>query len=160
MATTTNIGLQKFEGSDFVSRDAINENYDKIDEALGIDYVCERGKSGDWEWVKWNSGFMEQWVSDKAFATQTFEDWGDRGTMSRTPNMSFGNFPIAFVSRPLFFVTFNYAEGDSGYYEAAVGYDQSTSVTAPPNFFLIDPRYVGNTIETPHFGCYTRGYWK
>ena len=157
MATTTNIGLKKFEGSDYVSREDINANYDKIDEALGIDYICERGKSGDWEWVKYASGFMEQWVADKAFSSQTFRTWGNNYN-ARTPNWSFGNFPIAFVARPLCFVTFNSAA--SGTYESVVGYDQSLSATKSQSFFLYDPTAEGTTIDTPHFGIYARGYWK
>ena len=155
MATTKNIGLVKFEGPDFVSREEFNANYDIIDTALGIDYVCERGKSGDWEWVKWNSGFMECWVADKAFPTQTFANWSG---LSRTPAMNFGNFPIAFISTPLCFVTFNSAE--SAGFQSVVGYGQNTSTSKAPSFFLVDSALSGTTISTPHFGCYARGYYK
>lgn len=157
MATTENIGLELFEGSDYVSREAINANYQLIDENLGIDHVIERGKSGDWEWVKYASGFMEQWISDKVFETQTLAAWGS-STLSRTPAMKFGNFPIAFTSLPLCFVTFNSANRAG--LESLVGYGQSVTVNTPPEFFLVDCGKPGIVLDGLHFGVYARGYWK
>ena len=157
MATTENIGLKLFEGSDFVSREDINANYEAIDANLGIDHVIERGKYGDWEWVKYSSGFMEQWISDKAFATQTTQAWGS-SSLSRTPAMKFPNFPIAFTSMPLCFVTFNSA--DRAGLESIVGYGQGVSTTMPPEFFLADCAAAGTVLSGLHFGIYARGYWK
>lgn len=55
MASTTNLGLTKIQGADYVSPDVFNDNYDKLD-ALGVDYVTERGISGDWVYEKRKSG--------------------------------------------------------------------------------------------------------
>ena len=157
MATTENIGLKLFEGSDYVSREEINSNFAAIDENLGVDHVIERGKSGDWEWVKYSSGFMEQWVSDKVFATQTLKAWGS-SSLTRTPSMTFGNFPIAFTSLPLCFVTFNSA--DRAGLESIVGYGQGQTTTSSPEFFLADCASAGSVLSGLHFGVYARGYWK
>ena len=157
MATTENIGLTLFEASDFVSYEDINSNFEAIDDNLGIDHVIERGKYGDWEWVKYSSGFMEQWVSDKAFETQTLAAWGS-SSLSRTPAMTFGNFPIAFTSLPLCFVTFNSANRAG--LESLVGYGQSVSTTTSPEFFLVDCGKPGIVLDGMHFGIYARGYWK
>lgn len=154
MATTKNIGLTLFEGQDYVSRETINGNYEKIDTALGIDFVCERGKSGDWEWVKWDSGFMEQWISDKAFPTQEVIPWGQAYS---THLMSFGNYPIAFKSVPLTYVTYNTSSTPDLY--ASIGYQGGNSTTAPRKFYILSDTHVAS-IDTPHCGIYARGYYK
>lgn len=160
MATTENIGLTLFEGQDYVSREAINANFQKISEALGIDYVKERGKSGDWEWVKYNSGFMEQWISRKAFESQEFGTYGSEG-LKCTPLLSFGNYPIAFTAPPLFFISFVDA-GDNGgiTFGSWVMNEEEGTVNRPPRFRLIDAKNAVTTINTPYFGIYARGYYK
>lgn len=60
MTTTTRLSLQKINGSDFVSPNVFNENFDKIDE-LGVDYVIESGRSGIWRYQVWKSGKFECW---------------------------------------------------------------------------------------------------
>ena len=159
MAKTTNIGLQKFEGSDYVSREAINANYDKIDEALGIDYICERGRSGDWEWVKYASGHMEQWITRKAFPTQTLKPWNDDHLFKRTDSMDFGNFPIAFVEPPLCNINFVDNE-DKVVFASFIVQWESSSTTAPPQFYIVDPTDTLTSINTPYCGIHARGYWK
>ena len=53
-----NMGLETINSSDYVSPTPINNNFQKLD-ALGLDYVVESGRSGEWWYRKWKSGRAE-----------------------------------------------------------------------------------------------------
>lgn len=59
---TTNLGLQTINQSDNISPDPINANMELIDK-LGVDYVTQQGKSGQWRYRRWKSGTFECWAS-------------------------------------------------------------------------------------------------
>lgn len=87
MASTTNLGLTKIQGADYVKPDTFNDNYDLID-PLGKDYVVDSGESGDWYYRKMKSGQLECWsrINGKVSGTECH----------------FGKaFPFAFASNPV-----------------------------------------------------------
>lgn len=63
---TKNLGLTTIGGSDYVSYETLNKNFEALD-VLGADYVTETGTSGMWTYRKWKSGFAEFW-GKKTFA--------------------------------------------------------------------------------------------
>lgn len=58
--TTTNLGLNRFDGGDLVDVSLITANFDTIDQ-LGIDYITEQGTDAvnGWTYRKWKSGIKE-----------------------------------------------------------------------------------------------------
>ena len=64
MSTTTEkLGLIKPELSDPANIEAMNGNWDKLDQRIGevADYVVERGIDGMWTYEKWASGKAVCW---------------------------------------------------------------------------------------------------
>lgn len=111
MAETSNLGLQKINSSDFVSPDPINNNMDKLDK-LGVDYIIEQGKSGEWWYRKWKSGRAECGVDNKHFGASTLVDMGNIWQSSE--NFTFGAYPFAFKSAP--FVSITHSMQNSTWY--------------------------------------------
>lgn len=61
MATkTTNLGMTKFDGGDYIDYNKINEAFDILDK-LGVDYVTSSGTTNQWTWRKYKSGVAECW---------------------------------------------------------------------------------------------------
>ena len=114
---TTNLGLKTINQSDNISPDPINQNMEKLDK-LGLDYVTQQGKSGNWRYRRWKSGtyecwgrFSQQWASPSANGLGAFK-------------MSY---PITFAEYPEFFVTARQDGNPScwvGYVEHNTGYAQ------------------------------------
>jgi hypothetical protein len=67
---TKNLGLTTISGSDYVSYEVINKNFELLDK-LGIDYVTSTGTSGIWTYRKWKSGYAEFWGKKSFAATST-----------------------------------------------------------------------------------------
>lgn len=97
MATTTNLSLQKINGSDFVSPNVFNQNFDRIDQ-LGVDYVVETGRSGIWRYQRWKSGKCECWGN----YTTPVADYNEPWYSTWYPGYSFTlpNFPKVFSEAP------------------------------------------------------------
>ena len=103
MATTTNLGLSKIDASDYISPDPINAAFDILDK-LGVDYIVEQGKSGEWWYRKWHSGRAECGIDNKNFGDVDHKSaWGG---MYISSQRSFGNYPFAFASRPFTVIAF------------------------------------------------------
>ena len=82
-----NMGLETIDSSDYVSPTPINNNFQKLD-ALGLDYVVESGRSGEWWYRKWKSGRAECGIDDKNFGTVSItKAWG---SLFQSGQMSFG----------------------------------------------------------------------
>lgn len=150
MASTTNLGIDKINGGDYVDPEAFNKAYDIIDK-LGVDYVTASGTSGDWWYRKWKSGRLEQGVTNKNFGDLSHDTaWG---SMHVSDNQSFGAFPFAYASIPYAHVTFN--KSDDGGHQCFVNQQGGTSTTQSPKFALVDP-YTG-TATGCQFGIYAVG---
>lgn len=159
MADTTNLGLKKIQGADYVTPDVFNTNYDTIDK-LGVDYVVATGTdSNGWWYRKWNSGYCECSIADKNFGDVSINNpWG---ALYASPQLWFGAYPFAFKSRPFVTISFN-GSSDSG----TEGKDQqsytacsaSTSTTESPYFRLVDP--YTNKHSNVRCGIYVFGFYK
>lgn len=147
------MGLETIESSDYITPTIINQNFQKLD-ALGLDYVVETGKSGEWWYRKWKSGRAECGVDRKEFSEVTSWITSDYGYL--TPDMSFGSYPFSFKSRPYTSITF---EGDKNY-STRGSYcvpRHSDSTTLSPSFFIVD---WGNQNMKPVCGIYVNGWYK
>lgn len=95
---TTNLSLKTLNGSDYVSVDPFNENFQKID-ALGDDYVTSHGQSGIWRWQRWKSGKYECWgnyITNKHDFNVDFHGLYYPGYGINTPK-----FPVKFSESPV-----------------------------------------------------------
>lgn len=153
---TANLGLEVINSSDYVSPTPINNNMKKID-ALGIDYITEKGTSGEWWYRKWASGRAECGIDSKQFGEQTMIVIAEGGEIFRTPDLSFGSYPFAFAARPNTIIMF---EGDSNWDGRAsfICIRHSTSTTLSPNFYVADFDRTHNM--KPMCGIYVCGRYK
>ncbi|OUN47306.1 hypothetical protein B5G20_04900 [Collinsella sp. An7] len=94
---TTNLGLAVIGQSDAVSPDPINANMEAIDK-LGVDYITQQGKSGDWRYRRWKSGTFECWCIQKYQTPTSDTDGGD----SKQYKV---NYPVTFVEPPVLLVS-------------------------------------------------------
>lgn len=150
-----NMNLVTINSSDYVSPDDINDNFDKLD-ILGLDYVVESGVSGEWWYRKWKSGRAECGIDNKNFGNMSHNiAWN---SMWRTPEQSFGAYPFSFSSRPFATIVFNSNSAGSTEHYSYIAQGSTSSTTASPKFFLVDP---GNTTLTDAcFGIYVCGRYK
>ena len=153
MATTTNLGLSKIDASDYISPDPINAAFDILDK-LGVDYVVEQGKSGEWWYRKWHSGRAECGIDNKNFGDIDHKsNWGG---MFASNQRSFGNYPFAFASRP--FTVISFQSTSNGSHSSYVAQANTQSTTEAPKFSLIDPN--SGTALGATFGIYVCGRYK
>lgn len=150
---TANLGLESVDPSDCVSPTPFNANFEKLD-ALGLDYVTESGKSGEWWYRKWKSGRMECGIDDKNFGNVAHTTrWF---TMYTSAQLNFGAYPFAFASRP--FATITFQSNSGGEHNSYISYVSSASTTVSPKFVLVDP--TSGTANSAHFGIYVCGRYK
>lgn len=155
MATTTNLELNKIEPEDYVDLDPINKNWDKIDQ-LGVDYVIEQGKSGEWWYRKWKSGRAECGIDQKTFADMTSYKWG---ALYRVGPYKFPNFPITFSSPPISNIMYRSDNNNYGGILHVHPWYGTQALTAPPSFSIADP--LGpHTYKSPVCGIFVTGTWK
>ena len=154
MASTTNLGIDLLNSSDYVSVDPINNAIEKLDE-LGADYVVASGTSDGWWYRKWKSGRAECGVDIKDFGTISYKTaWG--GLYRSDASYSFGAYPFAFAAKPYVNVTFLASSSPK---QASFVVLQSTSDTASaPKFFFVDP--YAETADNVCFGIHVVGRWK
>lgn len=157
MASTTNLGIEKLNSSDYVSVDPINNAFDKLD-ALGADYVIESGTSDDWWYRKWKSGRAECGVDSKAFAEVKLTGWG---SLYISQAYTFGAFPteLAFVTKPYVGIMYlNSTSGAAGGLIHVRAQASSAALTSSPSFSVVDAEQV--IYGVPSFGCFVSGRWK
>lgn len=59
---TNNLELVKYDASDKITPVGYNQNFDKIDDAIGnlsVDYIVSQGEQDGWYYRRWKSGFIE-----------------------------------------------------------------------------------------------------
>lgn len=152
MATTTNLSIDLLNSSDYVSVDPINNAIEKLD-VLGVDYIKEQGKSGDWNYRIWNSGTMECFISSKSFGDVAHTNaWG---VLYNSAALSFGNFPstLTFAAAPACFISFS-SSSDGGHRSFLTTTGNATT-TKPPSFALVDPN--SGTATGAKFSIYCIG---
>ena len=151
MATTENLGLSLINSSDYVSPDPINTNMTTLDK-LGIDYVVEKGTSGEWWYRKWKSGRAECGIDSKNFGSVEHTiQWGG---MYRSNQLTFGAYPFSFSSVPFTAIVFQGTTGGIEHY-SYTSQGSGKSTTLSPTFFLVDAN--SNTAENASFGIYVCG---
>lgn len=149
----TNMGLVNIDPSDYVSPDTINENFNKLD-ALGLDYIVESGKSGEWWYRKWKSGRAECGIDYKNFGSVAHTiAWKSLFISSQ---LNFGAYPFAFASRPFTSISFESVSGTE--HVSYISYVSTNSTTTSPKFVLVDPN--SGTANEACFGIYVCGRYK
>lgn len=149
----SNLALETIDSSDLISPKPINDNFNKLD-PLGKEYVTEYFISGEW-WVrKWKSGRMEMGIDDKAWGNINIsQPWGSFFT---GPQLTFGNYPVAFAGVPTVNITFN--SSDAGKFAIYLGWAEGSSKTSSPKFFPVNPGK--DIMGHPHFGISAYGRYK
>ena len=66
---TTNLSLNTVNSSDLISPEPFNSNFEIIDN-MGLDYIVDQGKSGEWYYRKWKSGIGELWCNHNFTTTK------------------------------------------------------------------------------------------
>lgn len=139
MADVTEVlSLEVIDSSDYVTPDVINANFQKLDK-LGIDYVTEAGKSGEWWYRKWKSGRMEMGIDNKQFAKSGVHDWGSNSSgLWATNQYNFGAYPFAFTARPHVSISFLQDTSRNGRGSTVVIFNNDAPTTRSPNFEVVD----------------------
>lgn len=157
---TTNFNFELPNGSDIVDPVAqIANNFQKVDDKLGVDYVTEQGTSNGWWYVKWKSGRAECGIYNKAFSSQGMSSWGN---LYKTGSMAFGSYPsdvITWTDVP--HVQINFIYDDSGAFGGIVmplATTKAQALTAAPNFCIV--RTDSITFSGPHLGIRVSGTCK
>lgn len=151
---SNNLGLTFIDSSDYVSPKDINDNFQILD-ALGLDYIVESGKSGEWWYRKWKSGRAECGIDDKNFGNVAHTTSWATGTFI-SADLSFGAYPFSFAARPFATISFNNVTGNLN--RSYISYIGTNSTTSSPKFNLVDPN--SGTAENAHFGIYVTGRYK
>ena len=99
--STTNLGLNIFNGSDYVDVSKFNENFSTID-TLGVAYIAETGtNSVGWYYRKWSDGCYEAWLNKSAQNIATTIGSGD-GYRSKDITIKL---PVTFSENPTVVIT-------------------------------------------------------
>lgn len=153
MSTTTNLGIELINGSDYISPDPINNGFTTLDK-LGVDYIVEDGISGEWWYRKWNSGRAECGIDNKNFGDIDHKSqWGGMYTSSQ---MTWGNYPFSFKSRPFVSISFNGTS--TGGHCSFVAYQSNDSTDTAPKFAIADPN--SGTAQGARFSILVSGWYK
>jgi hypothetical protein len=153
-STTTNLGIELINGSDYISPDPINNGFTTLDK-LGVDYVTETGKSGDWWYRKWHSGRAECGVDSKTFETKKATEWGSGWGLAG--KYTFGAYPFSFASEPTTLIQFRHEDGNSSGAMIHIHPNSSTSkLSVSPSFSLADAN-MPRTYTNPVCSIYVTG---
>lgn len=158
---TKNLNLNTFSSEDYVSTDPFNANFQTLDK-LGVDYVEERGASGDWWYRKWHRGRFECGIENKWFPTSQVER--AEGNLFRTKmEYNFGKYPVKLLGRPYANITFNDAKGSTDFLHGFPVVYRTGSTTDAPIFrlwFLMKNPSVDTRPVQASFGIHVIGRWK
>lgn len=156
---TTNFNFELPTGSDLVDPvSQIANNFQKVDDKLGVDYITEQGTSGEWWYVKYKSGRAECGIYNKTFAGQGMSAWNN---LFKTGSMSFGAYPsaISWTAVPHVQINFIYdASGAFGGIVMPLATTESQAITSSPNFCIV--RSDAITFSGPHLGIRVSGTCK
>lgn len=156
MANTENLKIDLINSSDYISPEPINNAFKLLDK-LGVDYIVEQGKHGEWWYRKWKSGRAECGIDDKNFGRVDHKiQWGAMyGTDS---TQTFGAYPFAFSQKPFVSIMFNGDGLQTTAHQSYIAAGHSQSTTVSPGFRTIDP-YSGTYTEL-HCGIFVSGFYK
>lgn len=159
--TTENLGLKLTSGSDLVDPVTdFSDNFKKIDK-LGLDYVIEQGKSGEWWYRKWKSGRAECGIDSKTFSNKTSTLWASNATWGYWCGpWSFPAYPFTFITLPFVTILYRYEEnGYGGIVHIHPASKESNLLTYPPNFSVFDANGP-HEYTNPKFGIFVTGWYK
>ena len=158
MSSTAHMNIQLINSSDFVDPSVINNGFQKLD-ALGIDYVTESGKSGEWWYRKWKSGRAECGIDSHTFPNSKMNAW--LAGWYLTDYYAFPAFPFAFAAIPHSSIMFLHQDGAQlgGFIHIRATLADGTYLTMPPRFSIADPN---GKISYTNTKCsiYTTGRYK
>lgn len=159
--TTTNLNISLIQSSDYISPDPINTAFKTLD-ALGVDYITERGTKGDWWYRKWKSGRAECGIDKYTGATKTSVLWQEGSHMYICGEYSAPSaFPVTFSTPPMTVVMYR-GESGSGPQGGIIHIHSRTGTdayTLAPKFSIVDAAGP-HTYTTPIFGIYVTGTTK
>lgn len=147
MSTTDNLGMTLIEGSDYITPDTINDNFEIVD-ALGKDYVKNCGTtSAGWWWRKWASGRMECGIDYYSFGNVAVELYMPKakssgvsttnGLYQSTEILSFGSYPKSFSKNPFVVISPRNGTASDGNTKAMQAHIRpKSSTTTSPGFRL------------------------
>lgn len=119
----------------------------------GVDKVIAQGKSGEWNYRKWQSGWAELWAMQTVSGSDIDNAWG---AVYEHEAWTLGQYPIEFVSRPSVFIS---SEGDSIYVsQPYLNTRWSQSSQDAPLYFVTRPTTANNV--TYYANWYVIGRWK
>lgn len=135
MQETTNLRLNLLEGSSVVDYNEINAYVTAIDK-LAVEFVREKGTSGNYWYRKWSSGRAECGVDNREFykSLDLRTQYGGTGLYIPSGRLNpFGQYPIHFLSRPYASVCFNYCNESAS---CVVIQSQTAGQTNAPSFVI------------------------
>lgn len=132
---TENLGLPVLDGGDYISVDPFNQAFATLDK-LGVDYIIESGKIGEWWYRKWKSGRGECGIETKTFARCNMSTW--YVDLFATPVLQIGNYPMQFKKPPSCLIEFM---GDKAWTDrkAFLVKTGTGTATAGPGIRMVDP---------------------
>lgn len=153
----TNMALTMIDENDFVTPTTINNNFTELDK-LGVDYVIDKGMSGEWWFRKWNSGRLECGVDAKQFGRSDVHIWGGANSgLYATNQYTFGNYPFSFKSRPHTSISFLQDNTRDGRGSTIAIFNNDSPLTRAPSFEVVDS---WNYAMEPICSIYACGFWK
>ena len=129
----------------------INNNINANVSTAIKDYIVERGTSGNWTYVKWNSGRAECWGEH----TGTVSSWTAWGSLYEATSHRF-NYPSGlFKTAPKYTATVHSSSDGVFGPESYL----ANSATQTPLFYALRPN-AGSTGLTVYYDIYAWGNWK
>lgn len=92
-------GLKDLQGSDYVSVNDINNNFQVINDKLSMAYVNAEGEQGNWWYMRYTNGRVFFGIDDYAYGDIALSAKWDDYYSSVTLTLP-GNFPVAMKSTP------------------------------------------------------------
>lgn len=159
MATvTSNFQLLKIDIADNISPTPINENMDKIDEALtdlSKDYIVAQGISGKWIYRRWSSGLAECWYNAEV-STGSWRWWSTKSDwLQYGSNVMYATYPLTFVEIPMEFASAVCTTTDC-WLDRTGG----QSISRSSNYYVTTQGDTMKTAGTCKFQLYVIGRWK
>lgn len=95
------LSLAKIQMQDVVNPTVINNNFDRVEERLSLDYIASAGSTGYWWWRQFNSGFTLFGIDDFPIGNVPVNVEWDGAISSATLTIP-GELPFQFATIPYF----------------------------------------------------------